>query len=47
MKYEPVAIKEFVGFKCNMCSFLLDYSSDNKKAKGVIKNVVATINQNE
>ena len=42
-----VAIKKFVGLKQNMNSFLVDDSSEHKKAKGVIKNVVATINHNE
>ena len=42
-----VAIKKFVGLKQNMNSFLVDDSSEDKKAKGVIKNVVATINHNE
>ena len=42
-----VAIKKFVGLKQNMNSFLVDDSSEHKKTKGVIKNVVATINHNE
>ena len=42
-----VAIKKFIGLKQNMNSFLVDDSSENKKTKGVIKNVVATINHNE
>ena len=38
-----VVIKEFAGLKPKICSFLLDDSSEHKKAKGVNKNVVATI----
>ena len=30
-----------------MCSFLVDDSSEHKKAKGVNKNVVTTISHNE
>ena len=30
-----------------MCSFLIDDNSEHKKAKGVNKNVVATISHNE
>ena len=37
-----VAIEEFVGLKPKMYSFLVD---NNKKAKRVNKNVVATISQ--
>ena len=45
MKYETVsvAIKEFVGQKPQMYSFLVDDSSVHKKAKGVNKNVIATM----
>ena len=42
-----VAIREFVGLKPRMCSFLVDDSSDHRKAKGVKKNVVARISHNE
>ena len=38
-----VAIKEFVGLKPKMHSFLIDDSSEHKKAKDVNKNVVAAI----
>ena len=41
-----VAIEEFAGLKPKMSSFLVD-KSEHKKAKGVNKNVVATINRNE
>ena len=41
-----VAIKEFVGLKPKMYSFLID-NNEHKKAKGVNKNVVATISHNE
>ena len=42
-----VAIREFVGLKPKMYSFLLNDSSQHKKAKGVNKTVVATISHNE
>ena len=42
-----VAIKVFVGLKPKMYSFLVDDSGEHKKAKGVNKNVVATISHNE
>ena len=42
-----VAIKEFVGLKPKMYSFLVDDSSEHKKAKGVNKNIVATISHND
>ena len=41
-----VAIEEFVGLKPKMYSFLVD-KNEHKKAKGVNKNVVATIGYNE
>ena len=41
-----VAIKEFVGLKSKMYSFLVD-KNEHKKAKGVNKNVVATISHNK
>ena len=41
-----VVIEEFVGLKPKMCSFLVD-NDERKKAKGVNKNVVATIGHNE
>ena len=42
-----VAIEEFVRLKPKMYSYLVDDSSEHKKAKGVKKNVVATISHNE
>ena len=42
-----VAIEKFVGLKPKMYSYLLDDNSEHKKAKGVNKNVVATISQNK
>ena len=42
-----VAIKEFVGLKLKMCSFLVDDSSEHKRTKVVNKNVVATISPGE
>ena len=41
------AIDEFVGLKPKICSYLVDDNSEHKKAKGVNKNVVATISHNE
>ena len=42
-----VTIEEFVGLKPKMYSYLVDDNSEHKKAKGVNKNVVARIRQNE
>ena len=42
-----VTIKEFVGLKPKMYSFLVDDSNEHKKTKGMNKNVVATISHNE
>ena len=42
-----VAIKEFVGMKPGIYSFLVDGISERKKAKVVNKNIVATISHNE
>ena len=42
-----VAIEEFVGLKPKMYLYLVDDYSDHKKAKGVNKNIVATIIHNE
>ena len=42
-----VAVKEFVGLKSKMYSFLVDDCSEHKKAKGVNKNVVAKTSHNE
>ena len=42
-----VAIKEFVSLKPKMYSFLVEDSSEHKKAKGVNRNVAATISHNE
>ena len=41
-----VEIEEFVGFKPKIYSFLVDDNSEHKKAKGVNRNVVATIIHN-
>ena len=43
---EGVAIEEFVGLKPKICSFLVD-NTEHKKAKGVNRNVAATISHNE
>ena len=40
-------MKEFVGLKPKMYSFLVDDNSEHKEAKGVNKNVVAAISHNE
>ena len=42
MRYETggVAIEELAGLKPKMCSLLVDNSSENKKVKGVNKNIV-------
>ena len=42
-----VAIEECVGLKPKMYSFLVDDNSEHKKAKGVNRNIVATIRHNE
>ena len=42
-----IAIEEFAGLNPKMHSFLVDDNSEHKKAKGVNKNVVATIIHNE
>ena len=42
-----VAIEEFVGLKPKMYSYLVDYNSEHKKAKGVNRNVIAAISHNE
>ena len=46
-KTDSDAIEGFVGLKPNMYSFLVDDSSEHKKANGMNKNVVATITHNE
>ena len=49
MKDEAAAVanEEFVGLKSKMYLFLVDDNREHKKAKGVSKNVVATISHNE
>ena len=49
MKYESagVAMKEFLGLKTKIDSFLLEDNNEHRKAKGVNSNVVATISPNE
>ena len=42
-KMKQWAIKEFVGLKPKMYSFLVDESSEHKKAKGINTNVAAKI----
>ena len=44
---DGIAIEEFIGLKPKMYSYLVDDNSEHKKAKGVNKNVDATISQNE
>ena len=46
MKYETVAIEEFVGLKPKVYSLLID-NSEHKKAKGEYRNIVAIISRNE
>ena len=41
------AIKEFVELKPKMYSFLVEDNSEDKKAKGVNRNVIATISHSE
>ena len=41
-KTAGIAIKEFVGLKAKIYSFLVDDSSEAKKAKGMNKNVAIT-----
>ena len=49
MKYESagVAIKEFLGLKTKIYSFLVEDNNEYRKAKGVNRNVVTTISPNE
>ena len=42
-----VAIGEFVGWKPKMYSYLVNDNSEHKKAKGLNKNIAATISHNE
>ena len=42
-----VAIEEFVGLKPEMYWYLANDNSEHKKAKGVSRNVVATMSHNE
>ena len=44
---EGLAIETFSGLKPKLYSFLIDDNSKHKKAKGVNKNVFATISHNE
>ena len=44
---DGVAIEELVALTLKMYSFLVDPSSEHKKAKGVNKNVVAKISHKE
>ena len=42
-----VAVEDFVGLNPKMYSYLVDDNNEHKKAKGINKNVVATISHNE
>ena len=42
-----VTIEEFVGLKQKINSLLVDKNNEHKKAKGVNRNVIATISHNE
>ena len=46
-KTAGVAIEEFVGLKPKMHSYLVNDNSEHKKAKGMNRNIVATISHNE
>ena len=46
-KTAGVAIEEFVGLKQKIYSYLVDDISEHKKAKGINKNVIATISHDE
>ena len=46
-KTKGVAIEEFVGLKVKMYLFLVEKNSEHKEAKGVNRNVAATIRHNE
>ena len=42
-----IAVEEFVGLKPKIYSYLVYYNSENKKAKGMNRNVVATTRHKE
>ena len=42
-----VTIEEFVRLKPNMYSYLIDNNNEDKKTRGINKNVVATIRHNK
>ena len=42
-----VVIEEFVGLKPKMYSYLVDNNSEHKRAKGVNKNIFATVSHNK
>ena len=44
---DGVMVEEFVGLKPKINLYLVDDDSECKKAKGINKNVVATISHNE
>ena len=44
---DDVTIEEFLGLKPKMYFFLVNDSSEHKKAKGVNKNIVATLRLND
>ena len=46
-KTSGLAFKEFGGLNPNICSFLVDDSSEHKKAKGVHINFDTTTSHNE
>ena len=46
-KTAGVTIEEFVGLKPKMYLYLIDDNGEHKKAKGVTRNVLATISHNE
>ena len=47
MKQVVLLLKEFVGLKPKMCSFLKDEGNKHKKGKPVNKNIVVTTGHGE
>ena len=41
------AIEEFVGLKSKMYSYLVDDNREHRKAKGMNRNIVATVSHDE
>ena len=47
MKQQVIVIEKFMGLKPKMYSYLVDDNSKHEKAKGVNRNVIATISHNK